>query len=314
MIAPDSTSRYQALLDRFGGDAARDVPLARYTLARLGGPADVLIDARTCDQLRDVAILCWRERFPLIIIGNGANLLFSDDGFRGVVLINSTKRLRFAGSSGVVMAESGVSMAHLARESMIRGLSGFEWAISVPGTVGGGVVNNAGAHGSDIAANLRAVQLCNPCKDSQWQTSEKMAYRYRESSLKHGTRQTLVLRTIFRLTPGHDPVTLRARADDYSAHRKQSQPPGASLGSMFKNPPGDYAGRLIETAGLKGTRAGGVMISPLHANFFVNMGNGTASDYLALIQLAQATVQEQFGVRLELEVELIGEALHRERQ
>lgn len=135
--------------------------------------------------------------------------------------------------------------------------------------------------------------------------ADDLAYRYRESALKHRQPPFAVLRAALRLTPGADPTALLATAEGYTAHRKRTQPPGASLGSMFKNPPGDYAGRLIEAAGLKGTQIGGVIISPLHGNFFVNTGGGTAADYLGLVRLAQESVRAQFGVDLELEVEVI---------
>jgi UDP-N-acetylmuramate dehydrogenase len=292
---------------RFGDAVKRNEPLSRYTVARLGGAADALIRAENVEQLRDVAALCWQYNLPMRIIGGGANVLFGDAGYRGVILVNDAKALQID-SEGFVRAESGISLAQLARETMARGLSGFEWAISVPGTLGGAIVNNAGAHGGEISAlsELSTTIYFETEDETVWRT-EQLAYRYRESALKHNARHYVVLSGAFRLSPGHDPSTLRARADETIAHRKRTQPPGASLGSMFKNPPGDFAGRLIEAAGLKGARVGGVIISPVHANFFVNTGGGSAADYLALIQLAQTTVRERFGVALELEVEVIGE-------
>ncbi len=300
-------SRYQPLIEQFREFIRRDEPLNRHTVARLGGPADVLIKAESMAVLVGAVRLCWQEQIPVRVIGGGANVLFSNQGYRGLILINNVKTMRFS-RSGMIVASSGVSLAQLARESMARGLAGFEWAISVPGTLGGAVVNNAGAHGSDIAASFRFARIAS---EGEAQTctwgSRKLDYRYRESALKQSQTHYLVESAALRLSPGHDPAELRARADDYIAHRKRTQPPGASLGSMFKNPPGDYAGRLIEAAGLKGVQAGGVIISPIHANFFVNTGGGMASDYVSLIRLAQKTVRERFGVSLELEIELIGE-------
>ncbi|HLA42833.1 MAG TPA: UDP-N-acetylmuramate dehydrogenase, partial [Aggregatilineales bacterium] len=139
-----------------------------------------------------------------------------------------------------------------------------------------------------------------------WSNAD-MQYDYRYSALKGKHGRYVVISARLQLEAGHDPAELNARADSFVAHRKKTQPPGASLGSMFKNPPGDYAGRLIESAGLKGTQIGGVQVSPVHANFFVNVGAGTASDYNALIDLAQKRVYEQFGVHLELEVERVGD-------
>jgi UDP-N-acetylmuramate dehydrogenase len=198
-------------------------------------------------------------------------------------------------------------MTTIARLSIARGLKGFEWGVSVPGTIGGGAVNNAGAHGGDMAGSLTAVDIA--VKDSaveRW-SKDRLGYGYRESALKHAPLPFVILKVELQLSSGHDPVTLQATADSFIAHRRRTQPPGASLGSMFKNPPGDYAGRLIEAAGLKGVQSGGVMISPIHANFFVNTGTGTSADYLTLIRLVQQTVSQKFRVVLELEVEVIGE-------
>ncbi len=322
-------SRYQAFIDqvshklRFGPALQAgamhilyDEPLSRYTIAQLGGPADVLITMKkNPSALPELANLCWQLNLPVRILGSGANVLISDAGYRGVVLINARddiSRIKDGSAPdeiGRVGAESGASLSRLARFTIEQGLAGFEWAINVPGTVGGAVVNNAGAHGRDMAANLFGALIWNyeGKKPATVWPVEKLHYTYRESVLKRSSVPYVVLGAYFRFEPGHDPAKLRARADEYIAHRKRTQPPGASLGSMFKNPPGDYAGRLIEAAGLKGARAGGVIISPVHANFFVNTGGGTASDYVALIRLARNTVQDQFGINLELEVELIGE-------
>jgi UDP-N-acetylmuramate dehydrogenase len=285
-------------------------PLHRYTVARLGGPADVLVEiasARYEQHLIKTIDLCQSYGLPVRVIGGGANILFSDKGFRGVILINARKHTQIDAQTGQVLATAGVGLIQLARETMEAGLSGLEWAISVPGTVGGAVVNNAGAHGSDMAANLQSALVYGENDGLRWWSKEELAYRYRESALKHAPRRLVVINTRLQFDPGHDPAELRVKADEYSDHRKKTQPPGASLGSMFKNPPGDYAGRLIEAAGLKGTRVGGVTISPVHANFFVNTGGGTAHDYRELIRLAQRTVLAKFGIMLELEVEMIGE-------
>jgi UDP-N-acetylmuramate dehydrogenase len=187
-------------------------------------------------------------------------------------------------------------------------VGGLEWSVSVPGTVGGAVVNNAGAHGGDMAQLLLDCQLYDALEDAfpVWSKAE-LHYAYRHSSLKGQHGRYVVLSARLQLEAGHDPGELQALAETFIQHRKRTQPPGASLGSMFKNPPGDYAGRLIEAAGLKGKQIGGVQISPIHANFFINLGNGTAADYAALIDLAQQIVLEKFGVHLELEIERVGD-------
>ncbi len=285
-----------------------DEPLGRYTVARLGGPADALVTVDSVSLLRQVVYLAWERNWPVRILGGGANVLISDQGYRGLIVVNDAKDVTIR-DDGLVTAESGAVLIHLARQTMARGLSGFEWAISVPGTLGGAIVNNAGAHGGDMAASLLSAEIAFPRVPPETWPVEQFNYRYRESALKRSARPFAVLSGTLRLSPGHDPAQLQARADEFSAYRKRTQPPGASLGSMFKNPPGDYAGRLIDAAGLKGTRAGGVVISPVHANFFINTGGGTAADYHALIRLAQDAVRQRFGVSLELEVELLGEGL-----
>jgi len=298
---------YIPLEQRFGEAIKRSESLARYTVARLGGPADALFVAHTITDLADVVMLAHENQIPWIMLGGGTNVLISDAGYRGLVIINHAKTVMIE-DDGRVVAESGANLSTLARHCMARGLAGLEWAVNVPGTVGGATVNNAGAHGSDMAHSVCLVDLLSLEEQphtEQWPL-ERMSYAYRASALKGYRGRYVVLSTTLQLQPGHDPDELHARASEYIAHRKRTQPPGASLGSMFKNPPGDYAGRLIEAAGLKGTTVGGVQISPIHANFFVNVGGGTSRDYLALINLARDTVQEKFGVTLELEIELIG--------
>lgn len=300
---------YDRLLRPLVGDRLfLDEPLARYTVARLGGPADALVVVESAAELESVARLAWKQGWPARILGGGANVLISDAGFRGLILVNHARRVRFEGADRVT-AESGAHLIGLVRQCIERGLAGLEWAIGIPGTLGGAVVNNAGAHGGDMAGCLVKALVVTPEGGAQEWPLERLAYAYRDSALKRRRTPFVVLDASLRLTPGADPKALRARADEFSAHRKRTQPPGASLGSMFKNPPGDYAGRLIEAAGLKGARAGGVVISPAHANFFVNTGGGAAADYHALIRLAQDTVRERFGVALELEIELLGEGL-----
>jgi len=279
----------------------------RYTVARLGGPADALFIAETGDELAAVTACAWREGWSVRIIGGGANILFSDAGFRGLIIINHARHMEFDTEQGTLNAESGAVLATISRECIDRGLGGFEWAIGIPGTLGGAVVGNAGAHGGDMAHSVVSVTLATPEQPDEVWPVEALKYDYRRSALKGRATPYLVRSALLSLSPGCNPDELRANADAFTAHRKRTQPPGASLGSMFRNPPGDYAGRLIEAAGLKGTRIGGVQISPVHANFFVNTGGGTAADYVALIEHVQHTVHERFGVDLELEVEVIHE-------
>jgi UDP-N-acetylmuramate dehydrogenase len=285
-------------------------PLAKYTAARIGGAAEWLYIARESPEtMAEVALTAWHDGLDVRVIGGGANVLVSDHGVHGLVIVNHVSEITFNQwhDGRNVAATSGVSLALLARKCQAHGLSGFEWAVNVPGTVGGAVVNNAGAHGGDMAASLCETVVLDAERGAQLLTKDELHYHYRASSLKaRADRRFIVLMAILMLQPD-EPAQIQARMDSFVAHRKNTQPPGASLGSVFKNPSGDYAGRLIEAAGLKGYAMGGVMVSPVHANFFVNTASASASAYYALIQHVRNTVAQQFGVILELEIELLGE-------
>ena len=284
----------------------RDVDMARYTAARLGGPADFLYIAKdpTFADIRGLLSAAWARDMPVTVIGGGANILVADAGIRGLAIVNRAAHIRQDGAK--LRAASGASLIHLSRFCQEAGLAGMEWAISVPGTVGGAVVNNAGAHGGDIAGSLARTRVLEP-DGERWIDKAALEYGYRHSSLKaRQDKRFFALAAEFILQPD-DPSAIAARMKEHNDYRRRTQPPGASLGSIFKNPPGDYAGRLIEAAGLKGRRVGGVQVSSLHANFFVNTGSATANDYLRLIQLVQSRVQESSGAELELEIQMIGD-------
>lgn len=295
------------LHNAFGDKLRHHEPLARYTSARIGGPAEHFITADSASELAQWVRAARQEGLPYTILGGGANVLVSDAGVRGLVILNRAKAISFAeGEPPVVRAESGANLGALARQCVARGLAGLEWAATVPGTLGGAVYGNAGAHGSDMAANLRLAEILQADGQvAQW-TRADLALGYRTSALKRAKAGHVILSVELELGRG-TPAELQKRVDDFVAHRKRTQPPGASLGSMFKNPPGDYAGRLIEAAGLKGHRIGQAQISPMHANFFLNTETCRAADVFALIHRAHTAVKEQFGVDLELEVELLGE-------
>jgi len=285
-------------------------PLARYTAARLGGAADWLYVAKdSTEELAEVVANAWAHEIPVRVLGGGANVLVSDRGVRGLVVINDVTAITFGDWHGGrnVSAASGTGLTVLARKCAARGLSGLEWAVSVPGTVGGAVVNNAGAHGGDMAASLGEAVVLDADKGAQMLTLADLDYRYRSSSLKaRKDRAFVVLLAQFALQPA-DPPAIQARMEHFIEYRKTTQPPGASLGSIFKNPPDDFAGRLIEAAGLKGYAVGGAQVSPVHANFFINTGGATAADYHTLIHHVQDTVHDHSGVELEMEIELVGD-------
>jgi UDP-N-acetylmuramate dehydrogenase len=288
-------------------------PLARYTTARIGGPADVLVEAASATDLQSLSVAARKWGLPITLLGGGANVLVSDAGLRGLVIINKAKRIEFR-ESAQVWCESGTVLPTLARECVARGLAGLEWAVGVPGTVGGAVVGNAGAHGRDVAADLLSATILNEVNEVlDWPKSD-LEFEYRSSRIKRQSRGLpagrhtpyVVLAATFQLTAA-DPGELARQANEFNDYRRRTQPPGASLGSMFKNPPGQAAGQLIDQCGLKGTRVGDAEISAVHANFFVNLGQARASDVKALIDLARRRVKERFGVELELEIELLGE-------
>ena len=307
MTAPHQPDLIPLLRDRFGERLQENVVLANYTTARVGGPADALLVAHSAQDLAEMVSALWEINAAYTLIGSGSNVLFADEGFSGTVIINRAKNVRIDANSEAasVWAESGANLGAMARQVALRGLAGMEWAATIPGTVGGAVYGNAGAHGGDTAGSLMLAEILHPEQGRVEWPAARMAYGYRTSTLKQNPNKAVVLAAQFKLEHSTREV-VQSRMDANTANRRRTQPPGASLGSMFKNPSGDYAGRLIEAAGLKGARVGRVSISPVHANFFVTEDGASAADIAQLIDFARRTVADRFGVQLELEVELIG--------
>ena len=296
------------LRQKFGSKLQENVSMANYTTARVGGNAAGLISIHTVEDLAEAAKILWELSVSFIVLGSGSNILVSDKGLEKIVLHNRAHNLKIDTKSKQpsIYAESGAILGTVARQSALRGLSGMEWAAPVPGTVGGAVYGNAGAHGSDMQESLKMAEILHKSRGREEWPVEKLAYQYRSSVLKREKMPVVVLSAVFTVIQ-----TSREEAWEkisaYQAHRKETQPPGASMGSMFKNPPADYAGRLIEAAGLKGRRVGRAMISPIHANFIINLGGASAQDIWSLMKIAQDLVNEKFGILLEPEIELIGE-------
>lgn len=301
----NSAFAVDVLRRKFGDAVQEHVPLAPYTSARIGGPADVLLTIQSANELADAMQLIWEHNLPYYILGGGSNVLVSDSGFRGVVVLDRAKEVRFeAGDQPTVWCEAGVIIANLAKRCASKGLAGLEWSATVPGTVGGAVYGNAGAFGGDMTDNLIWAEILTRNGREKF-TLEQMAYGYRTSVLKRGEINGMVLSALLKLK-NSSKEEVSVKIEQFSERRKATQPPGASMGSMFKNPEGDHAGRLIESAGLKGMRIGNAEISTVHGNFFINHGQTKAEDVRALIALVQKTVFEKFNVKLELEVELVG--------
>lgn len=303
-MKPDSDARLDTLSQQLGSHAVRQGSLAKYSMAGIGGPAELLVIAHDRETLIAAVSGARALELPLHVFGGLTNCLICDSGLPGVAVLNQVRGYRFE-TDYRLHAESGAIIAPIARVAVQRGLGGLSWAVGLPGTVGGMVVNNAGAFGGETSSNLISAEVLSPEGLVVEVEPSWFEFEYRRSRLKGSAGGWVLLSAAFQLRPA-ELAHLQAKADEYTARRQRTQPPGRTLGSTFKNPPGDYAGRLIEAAGLKGRRIGDVVISNQHANFFVNEGQGTAADYLALICLAQSEVANQFGVRLEPEIEFFG--------
>jgi UDP-N-acetylmuramate dehydrogenase len=290
-----------------GEGVQANVPLAPRTTFRIGGPADLLFEARTIPELIEAVRLARQYGVPFFVLGNGSNILVRDAGVRGLVIENHCTQFWLdvaEPGKATLHAESGASLPGIANRMARQGWCGLEWAIGVPGTIGGAIVSNAGAHGATITDSLESVLILDLQGALQRLPKTDLAFDYRTSRFKREPGN-VILSAEFILTRD-DPQMCITRMNEYTEHRRHTQPTEASIGSIFKNPPNDFAGRLIEQAGLKGTRIGNVQVSPVHANFFVNRGGATANEVLALIELVRGRVREKFGIELELEIEIVG--------
>jgi UDP-N-acetylmuramate dehydrogenase len=285
--------------------AKLDEPLRRYTAWKIGGPADALIEPTSAGEVIEAIEKARRHGFPVTILGGGTNVLVRDGGIRGLTirLAKALNNVETEGNS--VTADAGVLYPSLANTTASRGLAGLEFATGIPGTVGGAVYMNAGAYGSETKNVLVWADVYRPEEGVVRMRNEELDLSYRHSIL-HEQPGWLVLRASYDLSTG-DPQELKARIKEFRAQRMNGSPNRPSCGSTFKRPPGDFPGRVIEAAGLKGTRVGNIEVSPVHANYLVNLGGGTAADALKLIELVQETVREKLGVELEPEVRVIGE-------
>ena len=298
-----SAALARAVGDVVAGRVRADEPLARHTSFRIGGPADVLATPDSALELAAVVRAAAAAGAPLMMLGGGSNMLVGDGGIRGVVVKLGRGFRRIVWGAPCVEAGAAVQLGRLARDAAGRGLAGLAYAEGIPGTVGGALFMNAGAYGGEIAGSVDEVEGVDAEGRLRRFGRDALAFSYRRTALPPGF---LVTSVRFRLRPeAVDAVQTRlASARD---RRTASQPHGlANAGSIFKNPPGDFAGRLVEVAGLKGARVGGARISEQHGNFIVNEGAARATDVQALMQEAQRVVWERSGVWLEPEVRLVG--------
>ncbi len=285
--------------------ASRDEPLSRHSQFGIGGPADVFLSLDDLGLVGELVARCRQSELPLTILGAGSNALILDGGIRGLALRLADKDMTVA--DGVATLAAGTMLPRAALDLAARGWAGLEWGIGVPGSCGASIWGNAGAFGGDVAGNLAECEVVAPDGTSRWLPAGECAFAYRDSRFKHDLASHVVTRGRFRVS-ADDTSDVRARTDAVQAERKRTQPYGVrSLGSTFKNPPGDFAGRLIEAAGLAGHSHGGAQISPKHANFILNIDHASAADVLTLVERARDEVAARFDVVLEREIVLLGE-------
>jgi UDP-N-acetylmuramate dehydrogenase len=283
-------------------------PLARYTSMKIGGPADYFIEVTHDAALASLLRALERNGVDFYLLGNGSNVLISDRGVRGAVirLGGEFKTVEWSDAADGVYANVGAAYAvtQLVREAARKGYAGLEFAEGIPGTVGGALYMNAGAYGSEFEKIVDRIEGMSRAGEPMRLLRREMTFSYRDSHLPAGT---VVTRVGMLLQQG-EVARVGSKVRELTSKRKGSQPSGfPNSGSMFRNPPGDYAGRLIEAAGLKGKRMGQSQISERHANFFVNLGGAKAGEVRRLMKLAQAEVREKFGVELEAEVKFVGD-------
>ena len=283
----------------------RDEPMSRHTSFKIGGPADVLLLPRTLADLQRIVKLARETETQLTVAGNGSNLLVKDGGLRGLVLkiAENFARIDYSGASGC--AQSGALLGDVSRHAAAHALAGLEFAVGIPGTLGGGVIMNAGAYGGEMKDVVVRVTAVDEYGELQVLGPDELQFSYRRSALQQ--LPWIVADTWMELRPD-EPRAILERMSDFTYQRESKQPLSMpSAGSIFKRPPGKYVGPMVQELGLKGHRLGGAQVSEKHAGFIVNAGGATAADVLNLIQHVRERVQERFDVWLETEVRIIGE-------
>ncbi len=299
----DSTI-YLEMLKILPGRVRAGEPMIRHTSWRIGGLADVFVEPTSREELRLAVSYANERSIPLTIIGAGTNILVPDEGIRGVVVKVGSGLDRIYLEENVIIAEAGAKLSRVAAVAREAGLGGFEFSAGIPGAIGGAVVMNAGANGASIGVLVKEILLLNMEGCFFKKTKEEMNFAYRSSALQ--SERAVVVEAAFSCCR-RDKEAIREEMEVFIKKRKETQPLHyPSAGSIFRNPPGDSAGRLIEAAGLKGVRVGDAQISTLHANFIINLGAATARDVMALVERARKSVLELFGIELKPEVKVVG--------
>lgn len=279
-------------------------PMSRHTTFQTGGPADCLIEPENVQQLQKIQEYLSKEGIPVFILGNGSNLLVGDKGYEGVVLQigNRMSGIRTEGSS--IVCQAGAKLSRAAAAAMEKGLTGLEFAAGIPGTIGGGVVMNAGAYGGEMSRVVKCVTALGPEGELLELGRDALNFGYRRSIFKE--RPLIVTQVVLELQQG-DKASIKARMQELSQKRREKQPlEFPSAGSTFKRPEGYFAGELIMKAGLRGCQIGGARVSDKHCGFIINAGGASSEDIMKLIKYVQQKVKQTFGVELETEVIFLG--------
>ena len=282
----------------------RDEPMKKHTTFRIGGPADIFVTPEDESQFLAAVRLCRQEGMPYYILGNGSNLLVSDSGYRGAVIETEKALSRLEADGETLKAGAGILLSVLAKEALRLSLTGLESASGIPGTLGGGVVMNAGAYGFELKDVLESVRLLDREGNVRTVPGGELKLGYRYSMIPE--TGSIVLEAALRLKKG-DPEAIRARMEELAAQRKSKQPlEYPSAGSTFKRPEGYFAGKLIDDAGLRGFQVGGAQVSEKHCGFVINRGDATAEDVMELCRQVQEKVFQKFGVRMDMEIRKLG--------
>lgn len=278
--------------------------MAAHTTFRVGGPADCLVELENTEQLQRVQKYLRLVEIPYVVMGNGSNMLVSDEGYPGVVLQIGNSMNRIQVKENCITAQAGALLSQVARVAMEHGLTGMEFASGIPGTVGGGVVMNAGAYGGEMSQVVTQVTVVNSDCEVLELENETMEFGYRTSTIRN--QPFIVTEVMFELTLG-DREAIKAKMEDLAARRREKQPlEYPSAGSTFKRPEGHFAGELIMKAGLRGFQIGGARVSDKHCGFVINVGGATAADVMDLIHEIKTRVKDRFQVDLEPEVVFLG--------
>jgi len=280
-----------------------DIELAPYTTFRIGGKALALCNIKKLTELKNLIVYLNTEKIPYVILGKGSNVLISDSGFQGVVLRLKGKFEKITHKRNSLIAGAGVKIPSLLRYCIMHSIKGLEFLAGIPGTVGGAVSMNAGAFGKEICQCIEKILILKRDGEMCIKNISDLKFSYRNLSIETGA---IILYAWFKVEQG-DREEIKRKIRNYLEKRKRTQPIGFhSAGCIFKNPKGDFAGRLIEKAGLKGLKIGGAVVSDIHANFILNEGNAKASDVLALIKEIKERIKDKEGINLETEIRFIG--------